>query len=170
MKKLLLLLFALLSSLCSDAQTMKTYTDPGQVFSIDYAEDWKVKEDKFGKSKMVSFEAPKTDEENGKGDAMLALSVQPLDRGIKNIDGVMKTQLGELKKQMGVKTFVENKRVNGRQILVFNMQGGKQVIKTKMILWVHNGMLYNMMYAAPVKHYANYQTVAELMIASFKFL
>lgn len=170
MKKYLLMLLCLLNGLSIFAQAMKTYTDPENVYSMEYAEDWKMKEDKFGKSKMISFDSPRTDENSRKGDAMLALSVQPLDKGINNLDGVMKTQLGSLKKEMGVKTFVENKRVNGKQILVFNMQGGKEVLKTKMVLWVHKGQLYNMMYAAPLKHYATYQSVAETMINSFKFL
>ena len=170
MKKILFTCLALISFIYCDAQNLQTFTNTDNTFSINYPDTWKVKEDQFGKNKMITFESPKTDENERRGDALLALTTQPLEKGITTLDGVMKTQLGGLKKEMGVSTFLENKRVNGKQILVFNMQGGKKVLKTKMVLWVHKGLMYNMMYAAPTKYYPTYLKEAEAMIESFKFL
>ena len=170
MKKIVFACIALLFITKCYAQEQKTFTNSDNTFTVQYADTWKVKEDKFGKNTMIAFESPKTDEREKRADAMLALTVQPLEKGITTLDGVMKTQLGALKKEMGVKTFLENKRVDGKQILVFNMQGGDKVLKTKMVIWVHKGLMYNFMYAAKSIHYENYRKVVEGMMDSFKYL
>ncbi len=170
MKKTITTLLVLFCFTMSFSQDLKTFTDKESTFTIDYPDTWKAKEDEFGKNRMISFESPKKDEKERRGDAMVALTTQPLEKGVTTLDALMKSQLGSLKKEMGVKTFVENKRVNGKQILVFNMQGGNKVLKTKMVIWVNKGFMYSFMYAAESKNYAAYLKNADAIIDSFKFL
>ncbi len=170
MKNFLLILISFVCINRLQAQELQTFTFDEPAFKIQYPATWKVKQDEFGKNKMITFESPKTDDKERRGDAMLALTVQPLEKGITTLDGLMKTQLGGLKKELGVKTFLENKRENGRQVLVFNMQGGKKVLKTKMLIWINKGLMYNVMYTAPTENYAKYLKEAESMIASFEYL
>lgn len=151
------------------AQTT-TFTDDENTFSIEYPDTWKVKSDKFGKNRMVSFESPKTDEKQRRGDGMLALTYAPLEPGIKTLDDVLKTQLPKMKKELGVSAFQQNKRVNGKQVLLFSMSRGKESVKTKMTLWVLNGQLYTIMYAAAPDKYNTYLKDADAIASSFKAL
>ncbi|MCC7029796.1 MAG: hypothetical protein IT257_05775 [Chitinophagaceae bacterium] len=170
MKKFMLIFVAIAFISRVKAQNLQTFIYKDPAFKMEYPGSWKVSQDEFGKNKMITFESPKTDEKERRGDAMLALTVQPLEKGITTLDGLMKTQLGALKKEMGVKTFLENKRVEGKQILVFNMQGGDKVLKTKMVLWVHKGLMYNFMYASKIHFYDTYIKAAENIIQSFTYL
>lgn len=152
----------------SYAQNLKQYTDTAETFSIQYPDTWKQKEEAYGENTIISFELPGTGEQVDHSDAIVALNIQKTDKDI-TLDALVKPMLDAYKNNKHI-TLLENKKANGKQTLVFVMKDGKRSMKSKMIVWLHEGMAYMAMYGAPPAKYAALSKQAEAVIKSFTFL
>lgn len=168
MKRILIAFIALISFTASYAQDINTFTDEDNTFSVEYPASWKSNADKYGGATSVDFSSPKKNAK-GRPEAITAFRMGPLEKG-QTFDAVMKSQLTGLKKELHVSQFTENRKVNGKHILVCSPKIDGTVMKMKMICWEHNKKLCIFTFITAAKTYPAYEQEADAMVSSFKFL
>lgn len=169
MKKIMTTCIALLSFAMSYAQGTSTFTDAGNTFSIEYPSDWKSDTDNFDGATSVDFGAPAKNQ-HGRPEAQVGFRMGPLKKG-ETFDAVLREQVKGIKKVFNVNQFIENKKVNGKHILVFNAKSGGTALKMKMVIWEQKkGMMCIYTFITDQKKFAVYLKDADAMLNSFKFL
>lgn len=168
MKKIIITFVALISFAASNAQDIQTFTDEDNAFTIEYPSDWKLSTDKYGGGKFVDFQSPKKNAK-GRPEAITGFRLGPLEKG-KTFDAMVKSQLDGLKKGLKVTQFSENRKVNGKHVLVFNPKMDGTVMKMKMVIWEHNKQMCIFTFIAAAKTYPAYEKAANAMVSSFTFL
>lgn len=169
MKKIIITCIALISFAISHAQGTSTFTDKDNTFSIEYPSDWESGTDKYDGATMVDFGAPKKNA-HGRPEAQVSFRMGPLEKG-QTYDAVIKEQLKGLKKMFHVSQFIENKKVNGKHILVFNAKMDGTTLKMKMAFWEQKkGMMSVYTFITTPKNYTIYLKDADAILNSFKYL
>lgn len=157
-----------MASLHVTAQDLSTFISPDSSFTLQYPSTWKSESDEYGPNRMTSFESPKKDENARRGDALFTISSQPLKKGITTLDAAVKPELNGLKKELKISSFIENKKVNDKQILVWQTKSGKLSLKSKTWMWIYKGRLYIAGYSSESQNYEANLKAGEAMFKSLK--
>lgn len=168
MKRILITFIALIGFTVSHAQDINTFTDEDNTFSIEYPASWKSHADKYGGATSVDFSSPKKNAK-GRPEAVTGFRMGPLEKG-QTFDAVIKSQLTGLKKELHVSQFSENRKVNGKHVIVCSPKMDGNVMKMKMVFWEHNKQMCIFTFITAAKNYPAYEKEADAMVGSFKFL
>jgi hypothetical protein len=170
MKKIMSALTFISLGLAANAQELQTNFSEDSSFTAECPSSWKVLTESYGQSNNITFQAPKANADDTRGEAFVSVGREPLKKGVKTIQAAMAPQIGMFKKQIGANNIKENKIVNGKQIFVYTMKAKDKTLKNKMVMWVNGNYMYVCTYGTEVKNYEKYLKTIESIFASVQVL
>lgn len=160
MKKILLYLLLLLTGRVSAQEGFLSISSIDKTYSVKYPKNWTAKAEKYGENSFINIKAP------GSDGLITGIARSPLPPNIKTLDQLVAQQTAEMKKEMGVKAFSENRRVGNRHILAFDFDARGKKIMMKYYLWIDKSVVYAANYGGETLEFMANKGEAETIIKS----